>query len=145
MWNSSPLRHLKRLVLLVTPNAVLNAAFFNSPCISEPPSRFQHRLAARLRWPPRFMCSWRCSCSRNICREKPVLVGKVTCGVRNETSGQSWPSNTVATESVHRAKPEFKMWQRYPAQTSGRLAAKDFVPSVSSASLHWDGWQHVES
>jgi hypothetical protein len=36
-------------------------------------------------------------CSRNICREKPVFAGKVTCGVRNETSGQSWPSNTVAT------------------------------------------------
>ncbi len=31
------------------------------------------------------------------------------------------------------------MWQRYPAQTSGRLAAKDFVPSVLNASLHWDG------
>ena len=31
------------------------------------------------------------------------------------------------------------MWQRCPAQTSGRLAAKDFVPSVSNASLHWDG------
>jgi hypothetical protein len=44
------------------------------------------------------MCSWRCSCSRNICREKPVFAGKVTSGVRNETSGQSWPSNTVATD-----------------------------------------------
>src|ERR1700731_2699572 len=42
--------------------------------------------------------SWRCSCSRNICREKPVFAGKVTCGVRNETSGQSWPSSTVATD-----------------------------------------------
>jgi hypothetical protein len=42
--------------------------------------------------------SWRCSCSRNICREKPVSAGKVTCGVRNETSGRSWPSNTVATD-----------------------------------------------
>jgi len=31
------------------------------------------------------------------------------------------------------------VWQRYPAQTSGRLAAKDFVPSVSNASLHRDG------
>src|SRR6266436_1660291 len=43
--------------------------------------------------------------------------------------------------SVHRAKPEFKVWQRYPAQTSERLGAKDkdFVPSVSNASLHWDG------
>src|SRR5580658_2042454 len=37
-----------------------------------------------------------------------------------------------------RAKPECKVSQRYPAQTSGRLAAKDFVPSVSNASLHWD-------
>ena len=44
------------------------------------------------------MCSWRCSCSRNICREKPVFAGKVTSGVRNETSGQSWPSNTVAAD-----------------------------------------------
>ena len=42
--------------------------------------------------------SWRCSCSRNICREKPMFAGKVTCGVRNETSGQSWPSSTVATD-----------------------------------------------
>src|SRR5580692_9985541 len=33
-----------------------------------------------------------------ICREKLVFAGKVTCGVRNETSGQSWPSNTVATD-----------------------------------------------
>ena len=31
MCNSSPLHHLKRLVLLVTPNAGLNAAFLNSP------------------------------------------------------------------------------------------------------------------
>jgi hypothetical protein len=37
-------------------------------------------------------------CLRNICREEPVFAGKVTCGVRNETSGQSWPSNTVATD-----------------------------------------------
>src|SRR5580658_7138381 len=43
------------------------------------------------------------------------------------------------------AKPECKVWQRYPAQTSGRLAAKDFVPSVSSASLHWDGSGRVLS
>src|SRR5882724_10788485 len=33
-----------------------------------------------------------------ICREEPVVAGKVTCGVRNETSGQSWPSNTIATD-----------------------------------------------
>jgi hypothetical protein len=36
--------------------------------------------------------------SRNICREKPMFAGKVTCGARNETSGQSWPSSTVATD-----------------------------------------------
>src|SRR5580700_3341850 len=30
--------------------------------------------------------------------KNPVLAGKVTCGVRNETSGQSWPSNTFATD-----------------------------------------------
>ena len=47
---------------------------------------------------PTLIRSWRCSCSRNICREKPVFAGKVTCGVRSETSGQSWPSNTVATD-----------------------------------------------
>src|SRR6516162_3234920 len=27
-----------------------------------------------------------------ICRGEPVFAGKVICGVRNETSGQSWPS-----------------------------------------------------
>src|SRR6266852_5564991 len=36
-------------------------------------------------------------------------------------------------------KTGIQTWQRYPAQTSGRLAAKDFVPSVLNASLHWDG------
>ena len=36
-------------------------------------------------------------------------------------------------------KTGIQTWQRCPAQTSGRLAAKDFVPSVSNASLHWDG------
>src|SRR5206468_2779060 len=48
----TPLRHLKRLVLFVTTNAGLNAAFFLLPCASEPASRFQHRRAARLRRPP---------------------------------------------------------------------------------------------
>src|SRR5690349_19186364 len=27
-----------------------------------------------------------------ICREEPVFAGKVICGVRNEASGQGWPS-----------------------------------------------------
>src|SRR6476646_3857135 len=30
-------------------------------------------------------------------RRTSVFAGKVTCGVRSETSGQSWPSNTLAT------------------------------------------------
>src|SRR6266853_2695742 len=42
----TPLRHLKRLVLFVTTNAGLNAAFFLLPCASEPASRFQHRRAS---------------------------------------------------------------------------------------------------
>src|SRR4051812_32708234 len=73
--------------------------------------------------------------------KKQCSPGKVTCGVRNETSGQSWPSNTVVTNPFTGQNRNFKVWQRYPAQTSGRLAAKDkdFVPSVSKASLHWDG------
>ena len=47
---------------------------------------------------PACLCSSRCSCSLNICREEPVFAGKVTCGVRHETRGQCWPSNTVATD-----------------------------------------------
>src|SRR5262249_41847636 len=47
----------KRLVLLVTANAGLNAAAHGK-----------------------------------IWREEPVFAGKVICGVRSETSGQSWPS-----------------------------------------------------
>src|SRR5689334_20729403 len=46
--------------------------------------------------------SRRCCCSQTICREEPVFAGKVTCGVQNETSGQSWPSNTGATD--HRVR-----------------------------------------
>jgi hypothetical protein len=30
-----------------------------------------------------------------------VFAVKVICGVRNETSGQSWPSNTVATDPFY--------------------------------------------
>lgn len=33
--------------------------------------------------------------------EEPVFAGKVTCGIRNETSGQSWPSNTVVTDAFY--------------------------------------------
>ena len=38
--------------------------------------------------------------------------------------------------SVHRAKPELKVWRRSPTQSSKRLGSNEFVPS---ASLHWDG------
>jgi hypothetical protein len=30
-----------------------------------------------------------------------MFAGKVTCGVRGETSGQSWTSNTVATDGFY--------------------------------------------
>src|SRR5581483_9767563 len=35
-----------------------------------------------------------------ICREEPAFAGKVTCGFCSETSGQSWRSNTVATDRL---------------------------------------------
>ena len=61
--------------------------FFNSPAPggAPPPAPQIHVFLAMLRL-------------TKICREKPVFAGKVTCGVRNETSGQSWLSNTVATD-----------------------------------------------
>src|ERR1700688_793077 len=43
--------------------------------------------------------------------------------------------NTVATDPFTGQNRNSK-WQRYPAQSSGRLAAKDFVPSASNASLN---------
>src|SRR5262252_2093711 len=39
----------------------------------------------------------------SICREKPVLAGRVTCGVRSETTGQSWPSKLLL-RSAHRPR-----------------------------------------
>src|SRR5215470_13574986 len=36
--------------------------------------------------------------TRTIRPEEPMFAGKVTSGVRNEISGQSWPSNTLATD-----------------------------------------------
>ena len=63
----------------------------------------------------------------------------MTSGVRNETSGQNWPSNTVATDPFTEQNRKFEVWQRYPAQKSGWLKAEDLVPSVSNASLLWDG------
>jgi hypothetical protein len=41
-----------------------------------------------------------------------VFAGNVTCGVGSETSGQSWPSNTVATVSIHRANRNSKCASR---------------------------------
>jgi hypothetical protein len=84
-------------VLLVTPNAGLDAAFFNSPAprtgypFSAPPG-------GASAGPPDSCVLGDAPAHGTICREEPVFAGKVTCGVRNETSGQSWPSNTVATD-----------------------------------------------
>src|ERR1700685_1999148 len=40
----------------------------------------------------------------NIYREEAVFAEKMICGIRNETSGQSWPPNPVATEPITRGK-----------------------------------------
>jgi len=126
-------------VLLVTPNAGLNAAFFNFPAPANRLAVFSTAWRRASAGPPDSCVLGDAPAHGTICREKAVFAGKVTCGVRNETSGQSWPSNTVVTNPFTGQNRNFKVWQRYPAQTSGRLAAKDFVPSVSNASLHWDG------
>ena len=128
-------------MLLVTPNAGLNAAFFNFPAPANRLAVFSTAWWRASAGPPDSCVLGDAPAHGTICREKPVFAGKVTCGVRNETSGQSWPSDTVVTNPFTGQNRNFKVWQRYPAQTSGRLAAKDkdFIPSVSKASLHWDG------
>jgi hypothetical protein len=68
----------------------------------------------------------------SVCRKSDMRRPK--CDKRSELAVKY-----CCRGSVHRAKPEFKVWQRYPAQTCGRLAAKDFVPSVLNASSHCDG------
>src|ERR1700687_3493194 len=85
------------------------------------------------------MRSWRCSCSRNICREEPVFAGKVTCGVRNETSGQSWPSNTVATDPFTGQNRNSKCGSGVQHKRLGGWRPKTLYLTVSNASLHWDG------
>ena len=85
-----------------------------------------------------------------ICREEPVFAGKVTSGVRNETSGQIWPSNTVAAVPCqpslprparyrcdrrhhHRCEP----WFAYPA------AAPCKIPTSSTSILEAKGAQRL--
>src|SRR6185369_10811157 len=82
--------------------------------------------------------SWRCSCSPNICREEPVFAGKVTCGVRNETSGQSWPSNTVATDPFTGQNRNSNV-AAVSSTNVWAVGGQRLVLSVSNASLHWDG------
>jgi hypothetical protein len=73
-------------------------------------------------------------CSRNICAKNQMFAGKVTCGVPNETSGRVG-RQVLLPRTRSQDKTGIQTQQRCPAQTSGRLAAKDFVPSVSNASL----------
>ena len=80
--------------------------------------------------------SWRCSCSRNICREEPVFAGKVTCGVRNETSGQSWPSNTVATD-LYTGQNRNSNVAAVSSTNVWAVGGQRLVLLVSNASLHW--------
>jgi hypothetical protein len=98
--------------------------FFNFAAPANRLAVFSPRQAARPGRPPRFMCSWRCSCSRNICREEPVFAGKVTCGVRNGTSGQSWPSNTVATDRFTRQNRNSKCGSGIRHKRLGRCRPK---------------------
>jgi hypothetical protein len=79
------------------------------------------------------------SCSRNICREKPVFAGKVTCGFRNETSGQSWPSNTVATDPFTGQNRNSKCGSGIQHKRLGGWRPKILYLTVSNASLHRDG------
>jgi hypothetical protein len=88
---------------------------------------------------PTPLRSWRCSCSPNICREEPVFARKVTCGVRNETSGQSWPSNTVATDPFTGQKRSSKCGSGIQHKRLGGWRPKTLYLTVSNASLHWDG------
>src|ERR1700757_2075598 len=87
--------------------------------------------------------SWRCSCSRNICREEPVFAGKVTCGVRNETSGQSGPSNTVAADPFTGQNWNSKCGSGIEHQRLGGWRPKTlYLPFKRFVTL---GWLHVES
>src|SRR5438445_9263298 len=78
-----------------------------------------------------------------ICREEPVFAGKVTCGVRNETSGQSWPSNTVVTDA-------FKGQNQTSRCGSGIQHKRLSGWRLKTCTFRFKrfvtlGWQHVES
>ena len=87
-----------------------------------PPNR------ARLRYPVSILVI---KASENYCCNRQC----------NQVQNASLESDPVARQPARtggghqKAKPEFKVWQRHPAETSVRLA-KDFVLSVSNASLH---------
>jgi hypothetical protein len=71
---------------------------FNSPAQANRPAVFSTAWRHASAGPPDSCVLGDAPAHGTICREEPVFAGKVTCGVRNETSGQSWPSNTVATD-----------------------------------------------
>jgi hypothetical protein len=68
-----------------------------------------------------------------------VFAGKVTCGVRNETSGQSWPSNTVATDPFTGQNRNSKCGSGIQHKRLGGWRPKTLYLTVSNASLHRDG------
>ena len=72
-----------------------------------------------------------------ICREKPVFAGKVTCGVRNETSGQSWPSNTVAADPFTGQTRNSKCGSRIQHQRLGGWRPKTLC--LPFQTLHYIG------
>ena len=125
-------------MLLVTPNAGLNAAFFNFPAPANRLAVFSTAWRRASAGPPDSCVLGDAPAHGTICREEPVFAGKVTCGVRNETSGQSWPSSTVATDPFTGQNRNSKCGSGIQYKRLGGWRAKDFVPSVSNASLHWD-------
>lgn len=91
---TTKVQHGKRLMpwtapVVLTPVANLDFIRFFSSCRPYRPQRHPNYVSGDA------------PVDRTICREEAAFAGKVTCGVQNETSGQSWPSNTVATDAFY--------------------------------------------
>src|SRR6266851_6308522 len=57
--------------------------------------------------------SWRCPCSRNICREKPAFAGKVTCGVRRPLAGSPFGHSNLIPVRLYRIdRNKFYLFKR---------------------------------
>jgi hypothetical protein len=68
-----------------------------------------------------------------------VFAGKVTCGVRNETSGQSWPSNTVATDPFTGQNRNSKCGSGIQHKRLGGWRPKTLYLPFQTLRYIWDG------